>query len=978
MVARVAGHGMSESHAGNLSWFNPRQMSDDAVRALSVGRAALAEHFFRDLRQRLAQPAGGLHWLVTGGYGAGKSYFLRLVQSLASRRLPAPAPGEPPAVRIVLLPEELTNVRAPHDLIDEIRRLRRADGGGPAIARRAATWRDDDPAAAWAAALAALWAEADESLLVVGIENLGDLLGRAFGDEVSASLLRTLLLHEPRLMLLASAVDASADQHYGQRLFRQFQHHPLPGWDVADHRRYLALRAAQAGQTVSDGQRARISAYSRFTGGNPRVAALLADALLDSQDLVAAGDDLNTVLDWLTKYYTGQLAALPANSALLFDALVGGGGEPASQTEVAERVKARQADISRAFGWLVDHGLVSAERQPGAKETLYRASDRLFVQWYRMRYVEPGVRPALAVMTELIADTVGFADKWRYALRLDESGRHADAQVFAELGLAEVGVSWQRLIDDGMRPDQVMDAAQRVYLAPKPGDTPHHDLDAPLLLLERHRSDHHFVQALATSYRLVAARERAPGMAADGARLAALVKSSLSLSPAEKLHVLNYCSGSACSPMQWDELVKTFVDEQAEFDRLKPSEEKIIQALQVADGAGWRKTPLAFSWLSICRHLLRERSNLRQSLESEFSASVLAFTAAANAALHLRRSVAQARPLFFEFSGSLRNFVGTPRPLPDLVDTALHRGASTEVDSVLQRLIAAWPRHRRKADAADLARLWTERSLALCDQQAWADAADAAMQALARCTPADNAHVVVAVASSQLGWARGEQGLTAAAITAHDAAVAAWLHAGHPNACAWPLGQAARQRAVADGAAAALAHLVDAPPLSGDALHKAWQQLADAVRDVARDRGHAEAFALGRTLLAAGLQHPAIDPARLLRLWAIDGIGMALPFDLLGELVAEATHLPLADRSAHASALAQTQSLLQDWLAELQRTPDQRDALRRRQDPDRVLTWRALEAELPMATRVRLGLASPPTLSPPELALYQRMLALLV
>ena len=70
----------------HIPWFNPREMDDATVLALSTGRGPLLEELLRTITERLVHPAPGRHWLVTGTRGAGKSYFLRLAQSHAHQR----------------------------------------------------------------------------------------------------------------------------------------------------------------------------------------------------------------------------------------------------------------------------------------------------------------------------------------------------------------------------------------------------------------------------------------------------------------------------------------------------------------------------------------------------------------------------------------------------------------------------------------------------------------------------------------------------------------------------------------------------------------------------------------------------------------------------------------------------------------------------------------------------------------------------
>ena len=112
----------------------------------------------------------------------------------------------------------------------------------------------------------------------------------------------------------------------------------------------------------------------------------------------------------MSDYYRALLAEIKGNSELLFDALIRG-GEPCSQTQLAKRVGAKQSDISQAFRKLLDYGYLHFERPQGQKETLYQVNDRIFVQWYRMRYISPGQLSRLAVLGELLTSVIANKDK---------------------------------------------------------------------------------------------------------------------------------------------------------------------------------------------------------------------------------------------------------------------------------------------------------------------------------------------------------------------------------------------------------------------------------------------------------------------------------------------------------------------------------------------------------------------------------------
>lgn len=414
MVARQSGNVlMTRNH---VPWFNPREMDDATVLQLNTGREALLAQLFADIHERIAQPGIFNHWLLTGARGAGKSFFLRLVQVSFAQAFQGKA-------RFVLLPEEHRNIYAPHEFLAETRRMLRVDqgdlGAPPA-------WRVADPDQAWRTALGDLLTGFEEPLLVIGVENFDQLLEQAFSEDVDSSRLRQLMSNEPRIMLVATAVHGSFDENYDQRMFRQFEHHPIPPWDATDHRDYLSRRAQRNGQQASRRQLAKVEAYSHYTGGNARAAAVLAGAILDQDDPLQAATDLDAAIEKMSDYYRALLDRIPPKTRKLFDALVRG-GEPASQTEIARRTGAQQNDIARAFLWLVDQGYVNESRQPGSKAKSYQVRDRLLVQFYRMRSLSPGQRSKLALMAELLADTLAFQDKWQFAQRYASQGHAQQA-----------------------------------------------------------------------------------------------------------------------------------------------------------------------------------------------------------------------------------------------------------------------------------------------------------------------------------------------------------------------------------------------------------------------------------------------------------------------------------------------------------------------------------------------------------------------
>lgn len=422
------------SSGTHVPWFNPREMDDATVLQLNTGREALLRQLFAAVHERLEHPGTFNHWLLTGARGAGKSFFLRLVQASFDAEFAGKA-------RFVLLPEEHRNIYSAHELLGEIERMLHVGQGDPGVPP---AWRVKEPDAAWVNGLDALLQAFAEPLLVVGVENFDELLAQAFSDDTDNARLRHLMSNQPRLMFVATAVQGTFDENYDKRLFRQFEHHPIPPWDASDHRDYLTRRASRTSKPITPQQLARIDAYSHYTGGNARAAAVLAGAILEDNDPLQVAGDLDAAIEKMSDYYRALIDRIPHQTRKLFDALIRG-GEPASQSEIAQRTGAQQNEISRAFIWLVDQGYVGESRLPGAKAKQYRVQDRLLVQFYRMRSVSPGQRSKLALMADLLADTLLFKDKWSFATRYVTDGHSNEAHTLAELALKERMVDLMQL-----------------------------------------------------------------------------------------------------------------------------------------------------------------------------------------------------------------------------------------------------------------------------------------------------------------------------------------------------------------------------------------------------------------------------------------------------------------------------------------------------------------------------------------------------
>lgn len=915
-VARQSGNSMKRG--AHIPWFNPREMDDETVQMLSTGREELLAQFFKAVNQRLAHPGLFNHWLLTGTRGAGKSFFLRLVQTSFHK-----AVG--PQARFVLLPEEHRNVYAPHEFLAEVQRMLNVDQGATGASP---AWRVADQNQAWESALAELLKSFSESLLVIGVENFDQLLAQAFSDETDNSRLRHLMSNEPRIMLCATAVQGDFDENYNQRLFRQFEHHPIPRWDAADHRDYLVRRAQRSNKEPTRQQLARIDAYSRYTGGNARAAAVLAGALLDDSDPLEAAEDLDAAIEKMSDYYRNLIERIPVNTRKLFDALVRG-GEPASQTEIAERTGARQNDISRAFMWLVDQGYVSETRQPGQKTKQYRVLDRLFVQFYRMRSISPGQRSKLALMAELLADTLAFQDKWRFASRYAADGHPHEARTLVELALKE------RFIDINLLPatESTIDrlcalgtgwADWDVILE---GSKELTDITRLKKIISHYPDDQSLRKAIEQTNALARATGRGK---VQGTDLVPLLENSFSFCSVEKFYLLSFLLSLQCSEFQWSEFFRIFREEVAKYEPLKEKHSEGIAGMRARVELG-QIYPRSVSLDDISQGVMLDDgryNNLGLETVADFSA---------RAALSWLESQQAERA-----TASLATCIEALRKLSDADSNP---EILVEIAELLEPSLAAFPFTQR-------AELHEYKGRGQEQQGLYSEAYQTHAAARAECIEADQPQAA-SWNLEKMAWCQGAQGNFVQALAEHQLAFEESLAQGRLEATAWNLGQIARITAGQTGAEAAWVLLDSETSKVGEELVRAIQQLGDAIYDKMHQQGEAAAFALGCDLLqglAARPQYPA--EAALRGLW-IDMIDMGVPHGLLRDLLGEWQRLFGARFDAGMQSLNQ---LLRDWLDDLDTPAETREARRLTLDPDLATTLAALVEGLSPKTRRRLGL----------------------
>lgn len=885
---------MSPHH---IPWFNPREMADDTVLKLSTGREGLCGEFLKLVKQRLSQPATGGHWLVTGQRGAGKSYFLRLIQASLAQQ-------DDPRVRFVLLPEEHQNIAAPHELLLEIMRMRQVGQGDLG---QPSAWRVADRAGEWQSAKARLLECLTEQLLIVAVENFDELLEQAFTSDEDHSLLRVLLSHESRVLFLVTSVAGSFDENYDARLFKQFEHHELAGWTPAEHRIYLQNRAHLVNKIASPRQLARVEAYSRYTGGNPRVAAVLAGAILDEQEVLLAAADIHATLDKMSDYYRALLQRIPANSKKILDALIRG-GEPCSQSGLAERLGAKQSEIARAVSWLHDYGYIAVQVVKGSKEKPYVIADRLFAQFYRMRYLQPGQQTQLAILAEFLADALEQREKFNFAERYWLRGQEPEARMMLGLALQDNHIDVEHLPEQYRSTEQLMQVVGQILEPMGKGDY----LAVCEKLLNQYSTDEDFRAAYQQAYEVLKACNRF-GKDLPGHRMAELIDGSLLQSPIMKLLAYKNCVANDFSAENWRVLLSAFEGEIEVINRFKSVHEVAIVELGRLRELS-KQFPLAVSYEKLAELASSGDSDLVivQDLEKSINFYVSALR-------------------YWLKNGQLTEAQNVVGAINWAAKELMGQGQQQVVVSVLSEILSIAKSELNYSGEIIACVVWLASAYIQLNKP---------IEALAQCNEAlklakeQNVANHIGFCLTMIAHLKGAMGKRGEAIIDLREALSFSKKVENEGAIALNLGQIARHTLLDQGLNAAWKELAGAKSLSSAVQHLTFEQLAGAINDISQ-QGLPAAFAVANQLLAELPAHFDAPYEPFIRALWIRMVKLEVDKKLLRDLTAElipiygTTMQPLAD-------------LLNQWLDYLDVPSEQHEDYLSRLNPDLATTLKAL------------------------------------
>lgn len=238
------------------------------------------------------------------------------------------------------------------------------------------------------------FADAKGKRIILVVENFNMLVGEQMHEDDGWTLRHTLL-HEPRIMLLATATSRFEQiDNCGKAMFELFRTLDLK---PLDERECRTLWSCVTGEELSD---ERIRPLQILTGGSPRLVAIIS-MFASRMSLRELMDDLMQLVDDHTEYFKGYLDRLPAVERKTFLALADL-WDPATAREVADAARLGVSKASALLRRLMERGAVVLAN--GQKRTkLYQVAERMYNIYYLMRRRGAPSRRVKAVVNFMVS-----------------------------------------------------------------------------------------------------------------------------------------------------------------------------------------------------------------------------------------------------------------------------------------------------------------------------------------------------------------------------------------------------------------------------------------------------------------------------------------------------------------------------------------------------------------------------------------------
>jgi tetratricopeptide (TPR) repeat protein len=351
---------------------NPAFLSDDELSAAFVVRYDDLQLVVRIVRENMND--SNQHVLVIGPRGIGKTMLVRRValeilkdEDLRNKWFP------------LIFAEESYEVGSTGEFwLEALFHLARQTGDANWVSTYNELKREPVEDRLCERALAQLMDFADKQgkRLLLIVENLNMILTNQIDDNHQWKLRRTLM-HEPRIMLLATATTRiDLPENINKPFYELFKSHVLQ--PLKDEECQLVWRSI-AGQELGP---KRIRAISILTGGNPRLLAIISQfgASLSFTELI---QNMTSLVDDHTDYFKSHLDALPHTERKVYVALADL-WDPSTAREVADASRLQVSLTSSLLKRLIGRGAVTEGLTKGRTKR-YQVAERMYNIYYLMR-----------------------------------------------------------------------------------------------------------------------------------------------------------------------------------------------------------------------------------------------------------------------------------------------------------------------------------------------------------------------------------------------------------------------------------------------------------------------------------------------------------------------------------------------------------------------------------------------------------------
>lgn len=393
-----------------VKFYNPREMSEDILEEMFVGREAILNEILEDLR-RQSHSKTRQHWIITGSRGIGKTHLVGMIyhrvrrdEELSNAYFPIWT-GEADAYEIYSAGVLLSKIAQRY--LEEIQKTDEAAAMEfSRLLDEANASADDESLFEDLCDLLKNEAKRRQKILLIMIENL-DVVLFGFSPREStkeAKRLRSLLTHDREFLFInttpASHISRLSDPK--EPLFGQLKSRALDSLSEEDMCRIFEKLGtltgqAEKGKSFCDGEKSSVTrkVLHRLVGGNVRSVVMAFEILSSSSKLDTLIEEFNSLLDVHTAYYEARLAYLaPRERAIV--AAMSLSRENLTLQEIAKATRLPERSLSTQVDRLIEDGHLIKAGGAGGRGTIYSITDGLFRLWYQYRYgkkiLEPLVR----------------------------------------------------------------------------------------------------------------------------------------------------------------------------------------------------------------------------------------------------------------------------------------------------------------------------------------------------------------------------------------------------------------------------------------------------------------------------------------------------------------------------------------------------------------------------------------------------------